>query len=80
MPDRTSLGWASVREVTRGRPHGEATRRRHHICGASFGGQTLALRPLKAEAALLAKSLFEPRVVAYRRKVVVSARVFPEPR
>jgi hypothetical protein len=44
------------------------------------GGQTFVLSLSKVEPALLAKSLLEPRVVAYGGKVVVSARVFPEPR
>jgi hypothetical protein len=48
--------------------------------GTRAGGQTLVLSLSKVEPALLTKSLLEPRVVAYGGKVVVSARVFPEPR
>src|SRR4029453_412480 len=36
--------------------------------------------PVEVESALSAKSLLEPRVVAYGGKVVVSTRVVPDPR
>jgi len=60
---------ASVRECTR-KP----------TSGTPQVGRQWVLSLSKVEPALLTKSLLEPRVVAYGGKVVVSARVFPEPR